>query len=243
MTVRSARRPSRIASFPIFSPQGDGNLCRKPLHYPLLRRSFPIFSPQGDGNGYTLTVEDFVEWGRLFLSFPRKGTETGAMGTSPWSAISCVFSYLFPARGRKPELGAYPPSSSMVVFSYLFPARGRKLVYTFRTPTLALQPLLGLFLSFPRKGTETVHLLTAGATLERLSFPIFSPQGDGNKRLYNNLHIIEKKGLFLSFPRKGTETRCWHTSSRAQTSRRLFLSFPRKGTETGVRKHLEWCSK
>ena len=66
-----------------------------------------------------------------------------------------------------------------------------------------------------------------------MSFPIFSPQGDGNHLRGIRLHPCFRGGLFLSFPRKGTET----TKKDVKDSHccRLFLSFPRKGTETPFR--------
>ncbi|KPQ38057.1 MAG: hypothetical protein HLUCCO16_14320 [Phormidium sp. OSCR] len=45
-----------------------------------------------------------------------------------------------------------PPPFGEYVFSYLFPARGRKLDYVAYRKHLLLPRL---FLSFPRKGTET----------------------------------------------------------------------------------------
>ncbi len=130
------RSPSVLAvvlpprqSFPIFSPQGDGNSPRpgirspgRPVVFSYLfpargrklsnpapsqsaeDQSFPIFSPQGDGN-----AGRYRDWdrgnlclSRLFLSFPRKGTETERhRAVSNQSYKHRVFSYLFPARGRK----------------------------------------------------------------------------------------------------------------------------------------------
>ena len=63
------------------------------------------------------------------------------------------------------------------------------------------------------------------------SFPIFSPQGDGN---LDEASLIAHgdKCLFLSFPRKGTETELQPDLTAESFGGRLFLSFPRKGTET-----------
>ena len=62
-----------------------------------------------------------------------------------------VFSYLFPARGRKRKNFHESWDGGRDVFSYLFPARGRKLDVT----GFNKFPLGVFFLSFPRKGTET----------------------------------------------------------------------------------------
>ncbi len=85
-----------------------------------------------------------------------------------------VISYLFPARGRKLSSSSSALNRSSVI-SYLFPARGRKL---FISVSNNINKKKGHFLSIPRKGTETWVLLES----ERLkaSFPIYSPQGDGN---------------------------------------------------------------
>ncbi|KPQ38060.1 MAG: hypothetical protein HLUCCO16_14495 [Phormidium sp. OSCR] len=62
----------------------------------------------------------------LFLSFPRKGTETFRADFERLPAKARVFSYLFPARGRKLEIVLQLFLAPFYVFSYLFPARGRK---------------------------------------------------------------------------------------------------------------------
>ena len=118
-------------------------------------------------------------------------------------------------------------------------------------------PVWGLFLSFPRKGTET-HIALIETPLKNLpieSFPIFSPQGDGNtssselksQRSQVFSYLFPARGrkqgppplpldcigsLFLSFPRKGTETKVNQPSYFTTAVVVLFLSFPRKGTET-----------
>ncbi|PPT10196.1 hypothetical protein CKA32_006182 [Geitlerinema sp. FC II] len=114
-------------SFPTFSPQGDGNVG--PFLGACLEfeeGSFPTFSPQGDGNRSGMARVRTLE--------PK------------------VFSYLFPARGRKLPLPHYSSTTTeSSVFPYLFPARGRK---PGLSSTTILYPL-SLSLPFPRKGTET----------------------------------------------------------------------------------------
>ena len=140
----------------------------------------------------------------MFFSylFPARGRKLDVTGFNKFPLG--VFSYLFPARGRKlisltklinliDDRSFFPifspqgdgnisprvdwRSKTSPVFSYLFPARGRK--HKIETLISADIPL-SFFLSFPRKGTETVRY-SATQAKRRLVF-------------------------FLSFPRKGTET-------------------------------------
>ncbi|KPQ40564.1 MAG: hypothetical protein HLUCCO16_01540 [Phormidium sp. OSCR] len=138
--------------------------------------SFPIFSPQGDGNKWrTIHTADKAAKGSLSLSFPRKGTETRVITLYGFEVTLIVFPYLFPARGRKHPGQAVEPAG-VIVFPYLFPARGRK---HFLFGCVEEIILVRLSLSFPRKGTETPIRVNGLQTISP-SFPIFSPQGDGN---------------------------------------------------------------
>ena len=104
---------------------------------------FPIFSPQGDGNSLLSAVKELGDF-------------------------RPVFSYLFPARGRKQSSGDFQRGRTSHVFSYLFPARGRK-------PTLADCPI------------------ASGVGF----FPIFSPQGDGNKEYIEKRASYQYSGQFF----------------------------------------------
>ena len=109
------------------------------------------------------------------------------------------FSDHFPARGWKPR-AARRSAHPLALFSDHFPARGWKLSFNWRRVQL-----LRLFRSFPRKGMETqyayhsrpsAHTLrlfrsfprkgmeTLSIEVEKLfcrpTFPLISPQGDGN---------------------------------------------------------------
>ncbi|KPQ38056.1 MAG: hypothetical protein HLUCCO16_14220 [Phormidium sp. OSCR] len=122
-----------LKSFPIFSPQGDGNLrsC-----FFSSNRNLHVFSYLFPARGRKLACcrpTTQAAFKRLFLSFPRKGTETPVL-FRVFVTVREVFSYLFPARGRKPGAAAQ----------------------------------------------QTV-------SVKELSFPIFSPQGDGNISLQFNL--------------------------------------------------------
>ncbi|KPQ40563.1 MAG: hypothetical protein HLUCCO16_01470 [Phormidium sp. OSCR] len=114
-----------------------------------------------------------------------------------------VFPYLFPARGRKRYPGTQNPlSKTYRVFPYLFPARGRKpfvFCHIFSPVCLIVFPYL-----FPARGRKQL-ISKAGIYPGVWSFPIFSPQGDGNP-FFMSFRTRRLSGLSLSFPRKGTET-------------------------------------
>ena len=135
----------------------------------------------------------------LFLSIPRKGTETRKELWPP-PPVCSVFSYLFPARGRK--LGLYGAARRVDpdVFSYLFPARGRKLVHLYFVSKVF--PVFSYL--FPARGRKLIEVYRhqlRGAVFSYL-FP-----ARGRKPYYFAFPEVHFFCLFLSIPRKGTETR------------------------------------
>ncbi|KPQ40568.1 MAG: hypothetical protein HLUCCO16_01855 [Phormidium sp. OSCR] len=194
----------RYWSFPIFSPQGDGNLVRPSDSMRDFYAVFPYLFP-ARGRKPPQADPPLLWTFRLSLSFPRKGTETHPdYEDDSWGEVEEVFPYLFPARGRKPRQGGNP--------------------FCFKSHCLSL--------SFPRKGTETSSLSLNKVVKILMSFPIFSPQGDGNKTFGLYPFLMKSWSLSLSFPRKGTETTPLSISLIPSASSCLSLSFPRKGTET-----------
>ena len=113
---------------PTFSPQGDGNLWvpGAPCNRQWLEL-IPTFSPQGDGN-HSLILSSPTPLVVLIPTFSPQGDGNDLKPvTSNWLRSS-VDPYLFPARGRKPELSvSWANVGLIIVDPYLFPARGRKL--------------------------------------------------------------------------------------------------------------------
>ena len=144
------------------------------------KKSFPIFSPQGDGNLVKLVAVKPI--------------------------LDSVFSYLFPARGRKHFLLSHPNSSTSLFLS--FPRKGTETAVLGRKHKRLAECL---FLSFPRKGTETCIVGGSRAMMRFLSFPIFSPQGDGNGKLealeLSNLVVV----FSYLFPARGRKPRVSNT--------------------------------
>ncbi|KPQ40566.1 MAG: hypothetical protein HLUCCO16_01650 [Phormidium sp. OSCR] len=155
--------------FPYLFPARGRKLWARIWGVPTPLESFPIFSPQGDGNEVQCEHYERDVVYSLSLSFPRKGTETLHQSTHLTGNREQVFPYLFPARGRK-------QSSASICTSQTWK-----------------------------------------------SFPIFSPQGDGNLVLQFRDHVFNTVRLSLSFPRKGTET---HTGGVDLIQRKLTLVFP-----------------
>ena len=110
----------------------------------------------------------------LFLSFPRKGTETLLHQGIDLAHRAESFP-IFSPQGDGNHFEGFYKYILYNVFSYLFPARGRKHGKSLGPPPRGKC----LFLSFPRKGTETSSARRINPR-SALSFPIFSPQGDGN---------------------------------------------------------------
>ena len=140
----------------------------------------------------------------------------------------------------------------MAHFSDHFPARGWKR----RFSLWRRSNVPGLFRSFPRKGMETTCPCNILIAVHSASFPIISPQGDGNCRpvrtLYGRsrfhpfsdhfpargwkqhqyLHKGDDRGSFSDhFPARGWK-RHLPDSGSARGTYPLFRSFPRKGMET-----------
>ena len=191
--------------------------------------SFPIYSPQGDGNRTEKTTTVGASRG-LFLSIPRKGTETlfqsRTTGTSS-STSPCLFLSI-PRKGTETLIEDREEDWLPTVFSYLFPARGRKhhrhLLLILRSDCL--------FLSIPRKGTETPWIYIGYHLYSLLSFPIYSPQGDGNRKLCFPTLQVAIVFSYL-FPARGRKLYAKLSSIPSHPSG-LFLSIPRKGTETDI---------
>ncbi|GEM_PF-1281257 len=238
-------------SFPIYSPQGDGNeggvvacnydiYCvisylfpargRKPIvgyqHWGYLcPLSFPIYSPQGDGN-YVLSRTYIIFLAPTVISylFPARGRKLGFKVRRRFDLSFCHGHFLsIPRKGtetgvRSGRLENYP------VISYLFPARGRKRNFSSSGSSLKRH-----FLSIPRKGTETRIVLLHDSSFKARSFPIYSPQRDGNHLLSIAERQIPNVISYL-FPARGRKQRC--PVSVSNRNRGHFLSIPRKGTET-----------
>ena len=202
-------------SFPIISPQGDGNLAMILLGVALIL-TFPIISPQGDGN---LIWSPGTTKSETFPIISPQGDGNVTLDDREVSRCVCIFSDHFPARGWKPSI-----LEDLTGFNQLFRSFPRKGMETsgFPSPDASVAALL--FRSFPRKGMETPRaeapsplsqtfpiispqgdgncpLLRFGDTFSP-TFPIISPQGDGNK----TFDFIGNLKLFRSFPRKGMET-------------------------------------
>ena len=140
----------RFPAFPIISPQGDGNLSFGEARS--LAESFPIISPQGDGN-------------RAF-----------AADTS----LTLAFSDHFPARGWKPNPGSLLKATCATSFPIISPqgdgnhilcqspSRRSAAAFPIISPqgdgnsnTVAVgASTCTLFRSFPRKGMETIIVVT-----------------------------------------------------------------------------------
>ena len=159
-------------TFPLISPQGDGN---QNTHFPRIQfsySSFPLISPQGDGNEVSLTARSWEEI--LFRSFPRKGMET----TTSWLDISgernSVLFRSFPRKGME-TCGPQPPgrlkppnlfrsfprkgmetkdsrdaTQGVYPFPLISPQGDGNPMYSFTSSAISW-----LFRSFPRKGMET----------------------------------------------------------------------------------------
>ena len=160
------------SSFPLISPQGDGNKNRLASTSALPCKG--NFSAHFPARGWKRKGLHPHEVQFLFRSFPRKGMETINKVCSPYKTTFFYFSAHFPARGWKQNT---QPERSRV----------------------------------------------------RYSFPLISPQGDGNNTIPN---FLQGKWipLFRSFPRKGMETA--HRTVRRRSVALLFRSFPRKRMET-----------
>jgi hypothetical protein len=172
--------------------------------------SFPIYSPQGDGN-----LPKSIRIDYLFLCvvisylFPARGRKHGDNRPAR-DTNGLVISYLFPARGRKQEIGAIDLLIALVglVISYLFPARGRKQIAHCDVPFAdSLHEVISYL--FPARGRKqyepkSPHGLRHGNVISYL-FP-----ARGRKRYQGHRTTPRNRTdaccHFLSIPRKGTET-------------------------------------
>ena len=71
----------RYTSFITYSPQGDGNTCKRLVgNAEFAAQSFIVYSPQGDGNLTWIRLYSFNVFLNVSSSIPRKGMETCPQG-------------------------------------------------------------------------------------------------------------------------------------------------------------------
>ena len=116
--LRAQQHECHLSTFPLISPQGDGNAI-------LLRTScsgigaFPLISPQGDGNN-SISTEGDSATGKPFPLISPQGDGNSVHTT--YSSSSASFSAHFPARGWKLHRGLCSfPKAALTAFPLISP--------------------------------------------------------------------------------------------------------------------------
>ena len=130
-----------------YSPQGDGNISSCGYVPALIRNVSLTYSPQGDGNYIAIFtyMPNFV----VSLTYSPQG-DGNTNNQCNKLLLNCGFTYLFPARGRKP-LQRPSRRGQLLKFHLPIPRKGTETFFFPNHPIIQVQ----FHLPIPRKGTET----------------------------------------------------------------------------------------
>ena len=166
-------------SFPIISPQGDGNNFSSQRSTCKLPGTFPIISPQGDGNH-----------ANQIHRLPMKTNN---------------FSDHFPARGWKQFLAKRSVPPVFQAFPIISPQGDGNDIFSYIKKSMSGEapfPIIS-----PQGDGNKIYCIKQSPF--RAAFPIISPQGDGNKQfgivsnagMYKLFRSFPRKGMETPYAR------------------------------------------